>query len=215
MTGLRERQKADRRHRILQAARSLFAEAGADSTTIEAIADRAGVSGVTVHNYYGTKSGVLLALVAESDRELVQKLETALVGTCQNPIELTLRFAAIIRTHATAALDKPIWRQVIAASITDTTSRFGKSYRELDAQLAMFLVHALIALQKAGRLPGHVSALHLGRALFNVQNMQFIHFISSDEMTNAEAEAALRADLQALGMWAETPATDAHKDLQA
>lgn len=198
MTGLRERQKADRRQRILQAARTLFAEAGPESITIEAIADRAGVSGVTVHNYYGTKSGVLLALVAESDRELVEKMRVTLTGKCGDPIELALRFAATIRDHAITFLDKAIWRQVIAASITDTTSRFGKTYRSLDEQLAMFLVHELSRIQRAGGMPKHVSPQDLGKALFNIQNMQFIHFISSDEMSDSDAENALLRDLRAL-----------------
>ncbi len=198
MTGLRERQKADRRQRILQAARTLFAEAGHESITIEAIADRAGVSGVTVHNYYGTKSGVLLALVAESDRELLENMVAVQARKSRDPIELTLRFAATIRAHAITFLDKAIWRQVIAASITDTTSRFGKSYRALDEQLAMFLVHELSGIQRAGGLPEHVSPQDLGKALFNIQNMQFIHFISSDEMSDSDAENALLRDLRAL-----------------
>lgn len=198
MTGLRERQKADRRKRILQAARILFAESGPENTTIDSIAERAGVSGVTVHNYYGTKSGVLLALVAESDRELVEKMRATLPGTCSDPIELTQCFSATVRAHAITFLDKPIWRQVIAASITDTVSRFGKTYRALDKQLAMILVHELAAMRHAGLLPPEAQTETMGQALFNIQNMQFIHFISSDSMSDADADAALLRDLRAL-----------------
>lgn len=198
MTGLRERQKADRRHRILRAARTLFADAGPDSVTIEAIADRAGVSGVTVHNYYGTKSGVLLALVAESDRELIDRMGVALADDCADPIKLSQRFAATIRAHAITFLDKQIWRQVIAASITDTTSPFGKSYRSLDEQLAMILVDHLTDIQRRGGLAESLSVHDLGKALFNVQNMHFIHFISSDDMSDEDAESALLRDVQTL-----------------
>jgi AcrR family transcriptional regulator len=198
VTGLRERQKADRRRRIIAAARKLFAEAGQEATTIEAIADAAGVSGVTVHNYYGTKSGVLLALVAESDRELVQKIGRVLPGRADNLIDLTRQFAAIIREHAITFLDKRIWRQVIAASITDTDSRFGKSYHSLDHQLALVLVREIENMQKLGRIAPEVSAYDLGTALFNLQNARFVSFISSDAVTDEEADRLLLRDLRAI-----------------
>ena len=56
MAGLRERQKEDRQTSIARAAKIMFLEHGFEKATIEGIAQAAGVSGVTVHNYYGTKS---------------------------------------------------------------------------------------------------------------------------------------------------------------
>ncbi|MFC2967656.1 TetR/AcrR family transcriptional regulator [Acidimangrovimonas pyrenivorans] len=198
MSGLRERQKADRRKRIIAAARALFAKYGHENTTIEAIAEHAGVSGVTVHNYYGTKSGVLLALVAESDRELVEKLGPMLAGHSGTLTDLTLRFARIVRDHVLTGLDKGIWRQVIAASITDTESRFGKSYRALDHQLSLALVREVEALQAAGKVPADIVAYDLGKALFHVQNTRFIQYVSSEEITSEEVDALLQRDLKAL-----------------
>jgi AcrR family transcriptional regulator len=198
VAGLRERQKADRENRIIAAAKKLFADSGHENITIEGIAEIAGVSGVTVHNYYGTKSGVLLAMVAESDRELVAKIEASLSGQYDNLIDLTLRFAEIIREHAVTNLDKAIWRQVIAASVTDTDSRFRTSYHGLDHQLALAFIDAIELLQKSGRIAAEVSAYDLGKALFHLQNMRFIQFISSNEMSSTEVDALLRNDLAAL-----------------
>ncbi|KFE35275.1 TetR/AcrR family transcriptional regulator [Thioclava atlantica] len=195
MSGLREKQKADRRRRIIEAARTLFAQAGSEATTIEAIAEAAGVSGVTVHNYYGTKAGVLLALVTESDRELLQKMARDLPGKSSDVIDLARRFAAIIRDHAITFLDKKIWRQVIAASIADADSRFGKSYHSLDHQLALVLVREIEALQKAGQVSAEVSAYDLGKAIFSLQNMRFVNFIAVDEMTDVQSDALFTRDL--------------------
>ena len=105
IVGLRERQKQDRRARIIAAARGLFAESGLENITIEAIADIAGVSGVTVHNYYGTKSGVLLALVAESDRELLETLAEKLMGKPTGLIDLVLKFATFVFDHTLTHLN--------------------------------------------------------------------------------------------------------------
>ncbi len=198
MSGLREQQKRDRRRRILAAAKDLFAELGHEKTTIEAIAEAAGVSGVTVHNYYGTKSGVLMAVVADSDRALLDRIEQAFTGEPDSLVELLLKFAAIIRSHATTNLSKSIWRQVIAASISDSHSRFGKGYHELDHQLALSLVREIKKLQLAGQVSEAVSAYDLGKALFNLQNTRFIEYISADNLTCEEIDLKLRNDIEAL-----------------
>lgn len=198
IVGLRERQKQDRRARIIAAAKRLFAESGLGNITIEAIADIAGVSSVTVHNYYGTKSGVLLALVAESDRELLEAMVQKLSGRSSGLVDLVLNFADIICDHTVAQLDKAIWRQVIAASVSDSDPRFGKLYSELDDRLAGVLITEVEGLIAKGRVAAVASSADLGRALFNLQNMRFIEFISTDELSKAEVLRRLKCDLGAL-----------------
>ena len=198
VVGLRERQKEDRRARIIAAAKGLFTESGLENITIEAIADIAGVSSVTVHNYYGTKSGVLLALVAESDRELLETLAQKLSGQSTALLDLVLNFAAIICDHTLTHLDKAIWRQVIAASVSDSDPRFGKLYRELDDRLARVLIDEVVRLISVGKVAPEISAPDLGRALFNLQNMRFIEFISTNSLAKAEVLSRLTCDLNAL-----------------
>lgn len=202
---LRERQKEDRRARIIAAAKSLFVEAGLDNITIEAIAEIAGVSSVTVHNYYGTKSGVLLALVAESDRELLDTLDRQLRGRAQNVTDLVLRFFAAICDHTLTHLDKAIWRQVISASVNGSEPRFSKLYRDLDNRLASVLIEEIARLQEAGRAAGGVDVTHLGWALFNLQNARFIEFVASDDAMSEDCLRRLRNDLCALMPQDATP----------
>ncbi len=198
MSTLRARQKEDRRNRIVSSAKKLFEKNGYDKTTIESIAEAAGVSGVTVHNYYGTKAGVLLALVIESDQKLIERLDESLPPDEDGLIAVTLAFARNILDHAIANLDKVIWRQVIAAVTTGTGSQLSKAYSKLDQQLAYVLVHRIEALQAAGTLPATINPTHLGKALFHLQNARFIQFISSDDCSQDEIEARLRNDLTAL-----------------
>ena len=61
MSGLRERQKEQRREVIAQAALELFISNGFGATTLEQIANQAGVSAPTVVNYFGGKQEILLA----------------------------------------------------------------------------------------------------------------------------------------------------------
>lgn len=60
---LRAEQAAQTRQRILEAAGDLFAEHGYVATTIDAIAARAGVAVDTVYASFGTKKGLLSALI--------------------------------------------------------------------------------------------------------------------------------------------------------
>lgn len=198
MSSLRARQKEDRRNRIVASAQLLFRENGYEKTTIENIALAAGVSGVTVHNYYGTKAGVLLALVIESDKQLIARLDETLPAAESGLVDLTISFARQIMDHAITTLQKDIWRQVIAAVITEAGSQLSSAYSKLDEQLAHVLVRRIEAAQRVGSLPADLNPLHLGRALFQLQNARFIEFISSDDMTQDEIEIRLRNDLVAL-----------------
>ena len=67
MTGLRERQKAERRQAISQAAIELFERQGFQNTTIEQIASQAGVSAPTVFKYFGNKQEIILEILHHAD----------------------------------------------------------------------------------------------------------------------------------------------------
>ena len=71
MSGLREKQKADRERRILGAASDLFREVGYDLARIDAIAAAAEVSPGTVYNYYQNKGDLLVAIVAMEVNEVL------------------------------------------------------------------------------------------------------------------------------------------------
>jgi AcrR family transcriptional regulator len=63
---LRTRAAEDTRRRILEAARSLFGRLGIDNVTIANIGRKAGVAGSTVYAIYGSKDGILKALMEQS-----------------------------------------------------------------------------------------------------------------------------------------------------
>ena len=66
--GLRDRKKARRRDEIIAAARELFTVQGIDATTMTEIAAAAEVSAPTVFNYFGSKDGILIAMISEGTR---------------------------------------------------------------------------------------------------------------------------------------------------
>ncbi|AXS41564.1 TetR/AcrR family transcriptional regulator [Breoghania sp. L-A4] len=198
MSSLRERQKENRRRNILQAAREQFVESGFETTTIETIAAQAEVSSVTVYNYYGTKTGLLLALVAESDALLRERMDALLSDPPDTIGEAFSAFAATIREHALSFLTKPVWRQVIAASIVEGDSQFGRAYAQLDRELARLMAKILEKLRARGRVNALVDLDILGQSLFHLQNARFTQFISIDGLQNETVDRYLREDIAAL-----------------
>jgi len=176
----------------------MFLEQGFDKTTIEGIAQAVGISGVTVHNYYGTKAGILLALVVENDRALIARLESELSNCASEMIEVAVTFSRIIMEHALQNLQKVIWRQVIATVTANADSSISKPYFELDQKLAQVLVRQIERLQAARMLPRSVVAEHLGKALFHLQNARFIQFVCSDDLNIEDILQRFRNDLEAM-----------------
>jgi AcrR family transcriptional regulator len=63
---LRTQAAEETQRRILEAARSLFGRLGVDPVTIAAIGKKAGVAGSTVYAIYGSKDGILRALMEQT-----------------------------------------------------------------------------------------------------------------------------------------------------
>lgn len=77
MTTKRIRMTAqERREQLVGVARSLFAERGYEATSVEEIADRAGVSKPVIYQHFGGKEGVYAVVV---DRE-VQRLTSSIAS---------------------------------------------------------------------------------------------------------------------------------------
>jgi len=63
--------KAETRARLLDAAATLFAERGIDAVSVDAVADAAGRTSGAVYAHFGSKQGLLLALLDEWAHSLV------------------------------------------------------------------------------------------------------------------------------------------------
>ncbi|EDY45262.2 TetR/AcrR family transcriptional regulator [Streptomyces sp. SPB074] len=65
MSGLRERKKAETRRRLREVALGLFTERGFEAVSVAEIAEAAGVSKMTVFNYFGSKEELVLQPLQE------------------------------------------------------------------------------------------------------------------------------------------------------
>jgi AcrR family transcriptional regulator len=100
MQSLRDRQKLQRRVGMLDAARELFIAHGYSRTTMDAIAERAGVGVATVYTYFTSKEGVFAELARMDMAELRDAGDEALKTLPADPVEAILRLLDIYsRAH--------------------------------------------------------------------------------------------------------------------
>lgn len=182
MAGLRERQKADRTRRILEAAAGLFREVGYDAARIEDIAERAEVSVGTFYNYYQNKGDILLATVGMEVEEVLAAGESIVLDP---PLDV---FAALQRLinqyydHSLVYLSKEMWRTAMALSIQQPDTPFSKRYTALDARLCAQVSTLMQRLQLKGVVIAGIDTQAVGSMFFNNLNMMFTEFVRDETM---------------------------------
>src|SRR5262245_40924611 len=121
--GLREKQASERRDRILAAARKLIRRTGGTGFSMRALADEAEVSLATPYNLFGSKGGVLYALLNASLENLDQATVTFSSTT---PVERVLEVAGIAADlyARDAAFYRPLMQFLLGARDVEHRPRF-------------------------------------------------------------------------------------------
>ena len=78
MSGRTRMPGPERREQLIGVARELFAGRGYEATSIEEIAERAGVSKPVVYEHFGTKEGIYTVIADREVRALVDRITEAL-----------------------------------------------------------------------------------------------------------------------------------------
>jgi AcrR family transcriptional regulator len=82
--------RADRERQMLDVAEEVFAERGYGAVSMEEIAERVGLSKPMLYEYFGSKEGLLLAVIRRARGELREATERA-VGAAGTPEEMLRR----------------------------------------------------------------------------------------------------------------------------
>ncbi|WP_118133573.1 TetR/AcrR family transcriptional regulator [Oceanicella sp. SM1341] len=205
MAGLREKQKADRRRRILQAAGELFRSAGYDHARIEDIAERAGVSVGTFYNYFGNKGDILLETVSMEVEEVLEA-GNALVAEPPGAVpEAILALILSYYEHSLTYLSKEMWRTAMAVSIRAPETPFGQHYTALDRRLSTQVCAMIAGLQARGLVRAELDPQAVGELLFNNLNMMFIEFTKDEAMSMAALTAAVERQVRPLAAMISAP----------
>jgi AcrR family transcriptional regulator len=134
-TGLRELHKAQRRKRILDAARSIVVDEGFEGLSMRKVAERAELSVPTLYNLYQSKEDIRLSLLEESIAAIAESFAEVTATEPQARAEALL-LAAVDRTTADPAFFKPAIR-------ADAQAPWTERGRELDRTAAAMVADTL------------------------------------------------------------------------
>lgn len=198
LSGLREKQKAERQRRLVRAAAKHFRAAGYEGTRIEDIAATAELSAGTVYNYYRHKGELLIAVVAmEVDEVLAagERLVEAPPGSAESAINALIE---IYLDHALVYLSKDNWRHAMAATIAQSDTLLARRYTELDARLADQVRRLLDSLQQRGAVRADLDTIAFGKMIFNNTNQLFTEYVKEEGQALDALKTGIRAQHAAL-----------------
>jgi AcrR family transcriptional regulator len=128
-----------RREQLLDVGRSLFAERGFDATSVEEIAQRAGVSKPVVYEHFGGKEGLYAVVVDREMRSLLEAITGAL-GSSGHPRELLERAAFALLDYVESSSDG--FRILVRDSpVAQATGSFASLISDATSQVEHIMVN--------------------------------------------------------------------------
>lgn len=194
MSGLRARQKEQRRDAILVSAMKLFQTNGYTATTVEQIASDAEVSAPTVFNYFGSKQEILLSLVDRAERSGASKALID-IDRYDNAVDALCAFHLIMTKIELQTLPIAIWRELMNQSFDAATSQ---EIMAINAQTAKDIAAFLRQLQSRGMISDSVDVDFFGSFMSDFTAMIFARLVQADDVDYQELELYSRKTLEML-----------------
>ena len=150
----------ERRNQLIDIGRSLFAERGYDATSVEELAERAGISKPIVYEHFGGKEG-LYAVIVDREMDFVVRriVEAIATGSPRERVEkASLAFLAYVRDQpdgfAVLSQDSPLTssRGRLSSLLNDLAERVGDVFAAsfkaagYDQRAAPIYAHALVGM---------------------------------------------------------------------
>lgn len=176
MSGLRERQKEQRRQVIAEAALELFKRNGFAATTLDQIAVQAGVSAPTVVNYFGGKQEILLALLKQPDEQAMREARANLDEN-SDPLEALCEFEGLMTDYQLQAMPASLWRELAPFLLT---GELAEAMSPWNAAVIEETKALLLHFQQAGKVRESID-IDVVATLFNqYANMAFIRLATQE-----------------------------------
>ena len=129
----------ERREQLLDIGRSLFAQKGFDATSVEEIAQRAGVSKPVVYEHFGGKEGLYAVVVDREMRALLDAITGALTSQ-GHPRELLERAAFALLDYVESSTDG--FRILVRDSpVAQSTGTFASLISDAASQVEHIMVN--------------------------------------------------------------------------
>jgi AcrR family transcriptional regulator len=192
--GARPEREPDSRARIVDAARRLFSQRGADDVTIADVAQAAGVARATVFNHFGSKAGLLEGITEEVLGYYLVMLDNALADT-ETPTATLLRalFALMGRgIEEDRRFYRAVFREIAKGRLGLDEGSAGQ--RAGEAALER-LVRVMARGQSRGELSPELGAADLASAFDSLVNGTITHWLYDDASERLELRMRRAAEV--------------------
>ncbi len=194
MTSRRELKKQRTFDVIVSVADRSFQANGYYATTMEAIATDAGVSVGTVYNYFGTKHGILLAVVTRDTEQALVAAGAAIDLSRDDPVDVLM---PLIMTYVDAmtALGRDVIKELFRAGFDPAESAMMTELISLDERSIAQIAETLVLLRDRGLVCHDVDIASAAILIYSVVAVAILMFVSIPESTDRDLETTIRNQL--------------------
>ncbi|MBB6286292.1 TetR family transcriptional regulator [Pseudomonas sp. SJZ103] len=179
MSGLRERQKAERRQAISKAAIELFERQGFQNTTIEQIASQAGVSPPTVFKYFGNKQEIILEILHHADQRAITDTRSR-IHEIDDPVEALCHLERLLTGYALEVMHPSLWRELLPLILFGGSNELPAGYRAMNDALRAEISELLRELQRAGKLRPQLDVELAAFLLNDYSHLQLFRLVNQE-----------------------------------
>lgn len=194
----RDRKRAHVREAVLDAAVALFAESGFQKTTMQAIADRAGVGVATLFRHFQNKASVLAALIRQDLDEVFtdsrKLVESPPVSPQDGLISFCLCMATLLDKRSKKLRLDPLVSPGLPTGWTEMDEVVAYADEELRREAGALLTH----YKRAGFILPEIEVADMTAILFYVYNGHYVDFRLGHFRSRAEFEGRVRARIALL-----------------
>jgi AcrR family transcriptional regulator len=170
-----------RRQAISTAGVALFERQGFQNTTIEQIAQEAGVSAPTVFKYFGSKQEILLEMLQKGDERALREAREH-IAEMDDPLDALCYLEKVLVDQALAMLPAPIWRELLLHVLGGGHNGLPDSYKRMNDVLRSEIAELLRDLQAAGKLRADLDVDLAAFLLNDYSHLQMLRLTSSDPL---------------------------------
>lgn len=180
VSGLRERQKVERRQAISKAAIELFERQGFQNTTIEQIASQAGVSAPTVFKYFGNKQEIILEILHDADQRALKDTRNQ-IPEIEDPVDALCYLERLLTGYALEVMHPSLWRELLPLILFGGDNGLPEGYRAMNDALKAEISGLLRELQQAGKLRADLNVDLAAFLLNDYSHLQLFRLVNQEQ----------------------------------
>jgi AcrR family transcriptional regulator len=154
------------------------------------------LSAPTVYNYFGSKAGIVVAIIIEADEALFAKADALIDRADGDPVEDMTALLSLIVNESLKTFDAQTWRHVFAIAILEREDVIGTGYGDQNVRLYDRCEELLAKCIAAGNLPGELDLKPLRGLCEHLNHALFEQLVSGEIQTFGEYEVLLQEYLE-------------------